>query len=106
MTINTLGLFLRGGAIEQSQMIQMDAIKEHSHAAVAHGHSDLGHSHEDRGHTHEFPAGKAQEVLRPGATYGDRDGTPGFGDEFDVESKTNAGFANIQVIDLVLMFPT
>merc|ERR1711936_174516 len=97
-SINDLGLFLRGGTIEELGEMQLDSMQEHSHLDAGHTHTDVGHTHTDIGHSHKLQLGdqKTEEVLRPGDTLGDTNGSPHIGEYWDLGSKSDVGYADIQ----------
>merc|ERR1711970_5743 len=97
-SINDLGLFLRGGTLEELGEVQLDSMQDHSHLDAGHTHKDIGHTHTDKGHAHKIQLGdeRTDEVLRPGDTWGDRDGGPHFGEPWDMGSKIGIGYADIQ----------
>jgi len=98
-SINDLGLFLRGGTIEELGEVQMDSMEDHTHLDAGHKHEDIGHTHTDKGHVHKLQLGgeRTDEVLRPGDTWGDRNGGPHFGEPWDMGDKVGVGYADIQI---------
>jgi len=97
-SINDLGLFIRGGTIEELGELQMDSMQDHSHLDAGHTHKDVGHTHTDIGHSHKLQLGdqRTEEVLRPGDTLGDTNGSPHIGEFWDLGSKSGVGYADIQ----------
>ncbi len=71
-------------------------MEDHAHQDKGHTHQDQGHAHADKGHVHEIENKETFDLLRPGGTWGDGDGGPHFGENFDMDGKA-VGHANIQV---------